>query len=190
MTLTTKYILSFTKANTQCLVTYYNGQFKRLEYKKGGMSKQFWSNLNKVIPFSEVHIQNVEKKYLQRVKFEKILQGNSKSMHNQFMGVYLGFYDKYSKGLKPKITNIEGAVLKQIIAFLNDISATEDEALSVWKQIFTYWSRLDDFYQSQVQLKQINSNLNTILIQIKNGNSTNKAQKKANNHADDLRQSL
>lgn len=190
MTLTTKYTLTFTKATTQCLVTYYNGQFKRFEYKKGGMSNDFWKNLNRVIPFNETHISAFEKQYGQRVKFEKILNNNTKSLHNQFMGIYIRFYEKYSNGIKPKITNVEGAALKQIIAYLNDVIATEDESVSVWQQIFTYWDKIDSFYQQQVQLKQINSNLNTILIQIKNGNSTNQARTKANNHANDLREGL
>ncbi|MCT4580818.1 MAG: hypothetical protein N4A35_05315 [Flavobacteriales bacterium] len=190
MKLTNKYILTFTTAKTQCLVTYYNGQFKRLEYKKGGMSNEFWQHLNKAIPFNEAHISDVEKHFKQRVKFDKILQNSSKSLHNQFMGVYIRFYEKFSNGLKPKITNVEGAALKQIISYLNDVSATEDEALVVWKQVFTYWERLDEFYKNQIQLKQINSNLNTILIQIKDGNSTRKNQQTANNNANDLREKL
>lgn len=190
MSLTKRYLLTFTNTAAQCKLTYYNGQFKRLEYLRGGMALKFWSNLTKVIPFNESKIKEVEEAFNNRVKFEHIAETSPKSQFSLFQEVFIRFYNKQSNGLESKWTGIEGKALKQIITYLNKISATEAEALAVWKQVFTYWDRLDDFYKNQIQLRQINSNLNTILIQIKDGNSTRKNQSTAHNHANDLRQQI
>lgn len=186
MSLTRKYEVSFKNHNTVCVATYYNGQFKKLEYKRGGMKAALWKKITVAVPFYEHHISEVVKVY-ENLFIEKIASEGKGTLYSKFMEVYFSWYHIYSNGLKPKITSTEGQALKQTIAYLNDISATEEEALSVWKQIFTYWDRLDEFYQGQIQLRQINSNLNTVLMQIKNGNTKTKQQKTANNNADDLR---
>jgi len=167
-----KYLLTFTTVKTKCTITYSNGQFKKLEYNSGGMKADLWSYLSKIIPFEEHHIKLVTDKLGEKLKFEKI-EPKKKSDFTLYLDVYFHWFESKYK-LKPKWTEVEGKALKKVIAYLQEQSTTNDEALIVWQQIFTNWDQLETFYQGQNQLKQINSNLTTILIQLKDGTTANK----------------
>lgn len=181
-----KYNLSFTRVSTKFIITYSNGQFKRLEYKSGGVKDNFWKTLMTVIPFDEHHIPAIVLKYENRVVFEKITDDEEESQYAKFMRTYFLFMEK-NNGFKPKIDGAEGKALKLIIHYLNDIVASEDEAHLVWSQLLNNWSKIEPFYAKQTNLKQINSNITTLLIQVKNG-SDRKTQ--ADRDADVLRKSF
>lgn len=182
----TKYTLSFTKKASKFIVTYDNGQFKRLEYKSGGMAENHFRYLTQAIPIDEHLIPKVMENYDNRVVFEKIEQSSPESQFTKFMRMYFLFVEELT-GIKPKVTAIEGSCLKQIITYLNDLSATEDETYSIWSQLLNNWSKIEPFYAKQTNLKQINSNITTLLIQVKNG-ADRKTQ--ADRDADVLRKSI
>ena len=183
-----KYSLTFKKLKTKWVVHYFNGQFKKLEYKSGGMKSDLWKTLPKILPLDEHHINIIVEKWNGRVIFEKIEAG-TKSDYTLYFNEYYSFFE-HTYNITPKITNVEGAALKQIIAYLQKEASTNEEALIIWQQLLGNWNKLDAFYQSQNQLKQINGNLTTILIQIKDGKPSNQARKKADNTADDIRRSF
>ena len=183
-----KYLLTFTKVKTNCIVSYANGQFKKLEYKSGGMKNEFWTNLTQAIPFEEHHIKDVVNKWNGRIQFE-VIKPTVKSDFSLFIDVYYNWFQtKYS--IKPKWTEVEGKALKQIITYLNKETANSKESLTIWQQIFTNWNKLDNYYQGQNQLKQINGNFQIILTQLKDGKPSSQARKKANSNANDIRESL
>ena len=169
MAQTNKYSLTFERHKSKCVVVYYNGQFKRLEYKSGGMPDNLWLNLTQAIPFMEHHITDIVTKWNGRIQLTKI-ESKPLSQYSQFLDEYFMFFELNFK-FKPKINGAEGKALKEIIKYLSEITSTQEEALTVWQQLLAGWNQLEDFYQQQNQLKQINSNLTTILIQLKNGNT-------------------
>ncbi len=167
-----KYLLTFIKFKTKIIATYSNGQFKRLEYKSGGLKQECWDSLSKAIPLDEHHIKAFEEKYDNRIKFEKI-EPKQKSDFKLYLDVYFQWFE-YKYKFKPKWSEVEGKALKKVIAYLQEESTTNEEALIVWEQIFTNWYKLDKFYKEQHQLRQINSNLAIILTKLKDGTTTNK----------------
>ena len=101
-------------------------------------------------------------------------------MNNQLyvncMAVYDGFIKQYT-GLPPKIDGAQGKALKSIIVYLKtvakvkDINDSEVAVVNAFDYVFANWDKLDSFYQSQTKLTQINSNLQILLQQLRNGNS-------------------
>ena len=168
MSKTVKYNLTFSRVKTKFTVVYFNGKIKKIEYKSGGITNDVWINITKVVPLLESGIENVKKIYGDRVMFIKE-EGKVTGEYAQYLDEYFIFFEDRYK-FKPKINGAEGKALKEIIKYLNAISSSKEEALMIWKQLLTSWDFIEDFYQQQNQLKQINSNLTTILIQLKNGN--------------------
>jgi len=166
---THKYNVTFTRFKTKLVVVYHNGQFKRLEHKSGGVKDSFWQHLTKAIPFMEHHIKDVVCKLENRVVYD-LIETKELSEYTKFIEEYFMFFELNYK-FNPKINTTEGKSLKEIINYLQSISTTKAEALNIWKQLLNNWKMLDEFYQNQNQLKQINSNLTTLLIQLKNGSS-------------------
>ena len=188
--MTKKYIITIAQLGTVFRATYTNGKLKRIEHQRGKVTVRLWKRLTKLIPYSEELIPIRRQELADRITYDEEVKQTPQSLYSQFMGEYFKFYEDYSKGIPPKITGAEGKALKQVIAYLTDISATDAEALEVWRQIFANWDKLDEFYQQQIQIRQINSNLNTLIIQLKDGKPSQKSEATANSHANDLRQSL
>lgn len=113
-----------------------------------------------------------------------------------FMKTYYDWY-KTKVGVAPKIDGGDGKALKLIVKYLRSINdnpfvsanikesgeddiVQENEAENVvsdkdldttktWDFIFANYDKWEKFYQKQLKLTQINSNLNNILNSIKNG---------------------
>lgn len=169
------------------VVSYKNNSFHKLERKSGSLaSAKHWDNLMKIIPELETDIETYKaKKTVGTITYTKINKTKSLSLHSQMMDEYITFFER-ENSLPPKITAIEGAALKQIKTHLQKICIDDAEVLTVWKLIFLQWHKVEAFYAKQMTLKQINSNLSNILIQVKHGNGNQKAQTSANNHRNDL----
>lgn len=183
-----KYLLTFKKHPCKFIVTYYNGSFRRVEYKSGNLPSKVYQKLMIAIPYIEKDIKSTINELAGEINYQEIKEQDKASIYKRFMDRYFSFYDSISGGLTPKITGAEGKALKEIINHFNKMSATEDEAYSVWCIMLNKWDNLEDFYKKQTSLKQINSNLNTLLIQIKNGKSSN--NKTSSPSFDDLGESL
>lgn len=99
------------------------------------------------------------------------------SEYQNFMAVYCDFY-KSQTGINPEIQIQDGAALKKIIKYFTKEAKEGHFPLDGFKYIFSKWGDLDEFNQKQINLTQIYSNINTIILQLrkkikKNGSATN-----------------
>lgn len=186
----TNYIIAFKKSNTKFIASYKNGLFHKLTHKSGQLQKmKGFDKLMLAVPQIEDEIDLYQTNFEPNVTY--IIQSGQrgKTFYSKMLDAYFTFYVKKT-GLAPRMNATEGKALKQIITHLIKLCATDTEAIETWSVIFTNWDKLDKFYQDQLELRQINSNINIILRQIKNGNSTTAHKQSANNNANDLRESL
>lgn len=103
---------------------------------------------------------------------------------------YFTFYEKKS-GLKPKFDGVDGKALKAILKFLQKISDeggnvhTKAELLKI---IFDNWTKIEPWLQERFTIRDINTNLNKILTNLKNGkaNATDRSKADLTNYAQEL----
>ncbi len=190
---TVSYILTITSkgSNARFVVSYRSGKFHKLESKNGRLKEQKqWNGLMSIIPKKEADIENINTQYHERgVRYTLMLKEAPKTLYAKFMDAYFLFYETQSE-VKPRINAVEGKALKSIISHLQSICGDDLEALGTWEVILSNWNKIEAYYAKQMELRQINSNIDRIIRQIKDGKGTDQARKKANRHADDLRQSL
>ncbi len=182
---TNHYILNITSkgADASYKVTYRNGKFFRLEAKRQKLSETQRNNLMMLVPDKEENISNIK---FNGVVFVPEQKAGTKSLFSRFLDVYTNWYYLHTD-INHRMNGIEGNSLKSIIKHLQNISVSDEEALVLWNQILSNWDKLNDFYKSQMELRQINSNINIILRQLKDdGNS----KSKASNYADELRRNI
>jgi hypothetical protein len=103
---------------------------------------------------------------------EEIIIDKPISLYSEFNDLYFQFYQN-RVGIKPIFNSVDGKSLKSIIKYLTEISNNNDPA-AAWKYILDNIDKWDLFYQDQLKLNQIYSNLPNILNNIKNGISKNK----------------
>ena len=89
-------------------------------------------------------------------------------LYSSLMAIYFDFVKQYT-GVPPKVSEIEGKALKNIIKYLSSIQPNEEDIIIGWKAIFENFNKWDSFYQKQLKLSQIDSNLLNIINSIKNG---------------------
>lgn len=97
-------------------------------------------------------------------------------IYTEMVKIYFDWFEKLSGGVKPKFGAIEGAAMKLIMNYFksvhrdaNDGSDEFEEVTKMFSIIFAKWNLIDPFLQDQTKVTQINSNLQNIIIQIKNG---------------------
>jgi hypothetical protein len=97
-------------------------------------------------------------------------------LYLEMVKIYFDWFENLSGGVKPKFGAIDGAAMKLIINYFkslhknaNDGTDEFDEVTKMFRIIFQKWNLIDPFLQDQTKLTQINSNLQNIIIQIKNG---------------------
>ena len=185
--MTTQYTLRLhsDKAFADYRLKYKDGRFLSLEHLKGKMNQQQHEKLFMLCPQLEAAILLLELDFKGRVSWEK-LTTESKSLDSALLAEYMSWYET-KFGFKPKFAGSEGNALKQIITYLQQLPSTDEEVRNIWNVILTNWNLQTEFYQSQTELRQINSNLNTILKTLKNGQPTDQPRKQANDDADDFR---
>lgn len=113
-------------------------------------------------------------------------------LYSAMTTIYFDWFEKLS-GVKPNFNSVEGASLKKIINYfkiLNKDNKVEgegnefEEVTKMFQFILTNWNLIDTFYQKQTKLQQINSNLQNIINDIKNGHkrkSTSTSKDKSDN---------
>jgi hypothetical protein len=91
----------------------------------------------------------------------------SGKLYKSAIDVYYRWYEKRF-GIKPKIDGVQGSSMKKLLKNIAQISGTKDDQkiIDSLRYIFEYWDYLDQFNQKQVELKNINGNLNNIVVQI------------------------
>jgi len=89
----------------------------------------------------------------------------------------IGIYDKFcldSFDAPCKINGQEGKAMKQIIKYLKSVCKAkgDDSDIAIqnaFKYILSNWNSIEPFYQKQIKLSQINSNITNIINNLKNG---------------------
>lgn len=156
------------------VVSYSRGKLRRVEVKKGTLDLELLSEL---VPDKEENIQRED-------RFQKLEPKSKDAFFAPARKAWMEFYRKQS-GLDYRFLAADGKALKDIGKYLKDLSGTDEEALASFKFILQRWNRLDPFYRKNADLKFINSQLNKIVNQLKNG--TNTGQTAARSNADGLR---
>lgn len=170
-------------------IAYKNGKFQRLERKRGKLnSATNWRNLMNLVPEQENEFKNIPNIH-RTATISLEVKGKAQSLHAKAMAEYFAFYQKQT-GIKPRINATEGKALKSILAHLKTIAVHDDDIFDTWVVILTNWHKLEPFYQAKMELKNINSNINLILRQIKNGQPNNATKRNATTYADDIRKSI
>jgi hypothetical protein len=109
-------------------------------------------------------------------KLQKTAKNTEKSQeYTMFMADYSDFMKK--RGMPVQITAADGKGLKSIIEYLNSVDSVKQggkQAVEIWQHILLAWGRLSPWLQTQVQLRQINSQLPNIIEHLRqNGKQTN-----------------
>lgn len=105
---------------------------------------------------------------------------------NALFGQMIAIYDDWIRkltGLPSKIDGAQGKAIKSIIVYLEKAANESgknngsEEAINIqiknsWTYILGHWDILDDFTQKQIKLTQINSNLQSIILQLRKPSNT------------------
>ena len=97
-------------------------------------------------------------------------------LYARMVEIYFDWFKGLS-GVSPKFGQAEGASLKQLINYFKILYKANkkegenefDEVTKMFSFIFSHWNLIDPFYQKQTKLTQINSNIQNIINDIKNG---------------------
>ncbi|MBA3901483.1 MAG: hypothetical protein H0X62_14980 [Bacteroidetes bacterium] len=175
-----KYTITSHKTKLKLIAIYSRGKLFSLEIKQGTLDKKLWVFIPLVVPHLENDIDNFRQKFNDRVLYEASSGKPAKTIYGAFTEAWFNFYNKLT-GLDPKFNGTDGKAMKQIASYILKQSVNEDQALISWEVILNNWPKLDKFTQSKPELPYINSHLNSILKQLKDGKS---------NSSEDIRQSL
>lgn len=74
-----------------------------------------------------------------------------------------------SKEIVPNFNSVEGKSMKSLIAYFKKALDSDDKITESFTLILKSWDSLDTFYQKQIKVAQINSNIVNIINQLKNG---------------------
>lgn len=89
------------------------------------------------------------------------------SLHKSFIAEYDLFFNSYF-GFKPNYTAADFKAVKLLIKYFNsNTNGDESKSLDAWKIVLKNWDNLSDFYKQKSTLREINSNITKILIEIK-----------------------
>lgn len=169
--MTTHYQIEIVKTKTILRVTYINNTFKKIERLRGKISKKTLNQIGHIIPYNSKDISRLNKVYLGKVNYSVEAKTNQ-TIYTQFLNEWFYFYEDFMQ-VKPNFNATQGKHLKQIINYLKSISKNDTEALNMWKMILQTWHKLDDYYRKSADLKFINSQINKILINVKEVNKNN-----------------
>tara|TARA_R110000868_G_scaffold30354_2_gene112442 strand:- start:427 stop:1206 length:780 start_codon:yes stop_codon:yes gene_type:complete len=98
------------------------------------------------------------------VKKEKEIES---TIYKSFIAEYDLFFNSYF-GFKPNYTTADFKAVKLLIKYFNqNTEGDEQKSLNAWRIILKNWNYLSDFYKQKSTLREINSNITKILIEIK-----------------------
>ena len=106
-----------------------------------------------------------------------------KSIYKLFIEIYDTWYKNRNDGIPPKIDGANGSAAKALIGHFKNIvkaRAAKDnvildekseieKVLESWSLVLNGWDGIEPFYQDKTRLIDINSNIQNIINQIKNG---------------------
>ncbi|TNE29186.1 MAG: hypothetical protein EP346_06910 [Bacteroidetes bacterium] len=182
--MTSKYSIEILKHNVRLVATYKTGHLKRIEITRGKFDPVWFARLSEAIPVHETSMDKLIELWSGKLTYELITPSKSSpTLFKRFNDAWFDFYMDLI-GARPKFSGADGNALKSIIKYLKEECSSEDEALATWNQILQNWHKLDAFTQKKTELIYINSHLNSIIAQLKNGFTS---REKAASAADSLR---
>lgn len=147
---------------------------KKDEYNNKGNNKNNKTNI-KVAPLAPPTtpppiVDSTEKK-----------EGNP--IYKKFLEVYDTWYKERSDGVPPKIDGANGNSAKTLIGYFKTIvkaraladkvvldeNSENEKILESWDLVLKNWDSIEPFYQDKTRLIDINSNIQNIINQVKNG---------------------
>ncbi len=143
---------------------YKAGNFSQLEIKRG---KPDIKKIGYAVPPTEESFKEYRLKLENMVTYEEIVK--DKSLYQKAVDAWFNFYIK-SEGIEPDFKGADGKHLNQILRYLKKITADEAEALATFQLLLDNWHNLDEFHQKNCSLKYINSKINTLIKNVKEGN--------------------
>lgn len=155
------YTVTIHRTHTLLKLTYKKGELCKIEIKRGGLNSQQYQQLGAILPPQEEDIQRYQEQWNGSVSYRED-EPEPLSLYGKFLDEWFGFYNRLY-GFPPKFTGADGKALKQIISYLQQVSADDTEALSTWQYLLGNWQKMDEFHQRNTDLKYINSQLNKIL---------------------------
>jgi hypothetical protein len=122
------------------------------------------------------------------------------SLFKNFIAIYSEWFKEQNDGTPPKIDGGNGNAAKTIISYLKQIvseratkenevlneAGLEARTLEAWEHVLKSWGKLEPFYQDKTRLLDINSNIQNIIKQIKNGKVNGNHSRKSGNSAPGL----
>lgn len=108
------------------------------------------------------------------------------TMYQRFIEIYHAWYLK-NEGMPPKIDGAAGNAAKSLLGYFEKIVKSraevdkkeytpeqfENRVLDAWQLVLDNWGLLEPFYQGKIRIIDINSNIQNIIKQVKNGKPTN-----------------
>lgn len=150
---------------------------KKLRTKKQSTNVSLLSNDNNEPPVSTEKIK-AEKPQEKPPPNEK-----KQTTYQAFIAIYDTWFKKFNDGIPPNYANGNGNAAKAIINYIRTIVSQKAKAanemmddgaldcrlLESWELILKNWSKLEPFLQNKTRLVDINSNIQTIIQQVRNG---------------------
>ena len=170
--MTHHYTIEVIKKNLFFKATYRNGKFRKIEHLRGKIDREFMNFLGRIIPVNEEEISTLNEAWFNRVNYTIDVKQEKKTLNKRFVDAWFNFYEETTT-MKPKYTGADGKALAQIMTYLKSMSANEEGAFITWQLILDSWEDLNEFHQSQLDLKYINSKLNVIIREIRTKKDSN-----------------
>lgn len=147
------------------------GKIKKLF--KGKHRYMCGSDIVYLFTYLEKRIEKLEK----NGSTEKIRKDNGEqsSLYKTMMKVYYDWFEVRYK-MKPQIDGGDGKALKKIIAYFKLNCKDDIVIVDSWKLLFEHWNKLSKFYKEKTRLRQINSNIQNIILELKTNLSNNYAE--------------
>jgi hypothetical protein len=102
-----------------------------------------------------------------------------KALYYHLLKIYTGWF-KAKYNLQPKMDALQARALKELIAYfreqvpgqVNGVQLTpaqvNERVAAAFKTLLDNWALLDEFYQGQTKLSQIASNIQNLIVKLKN----------------------
>lgn len=130
---------------------------------QGAKDKDMDKDMDKV---KDKEYKNLEKKQIEKIKKQK----KSESEFPEFQDCMAAYHEFYKSltGVSPNIKVQDGKALKDLILHFRSIANEGQPIVDGFRYVFKNWQKLDAFYQKQIDLTRIYTNINSIISELKN----------------------
>lgn len=132
------------------------------------------NNDSNTIKYNEIKSNEIKSNKIKvnNIKQNKDIElSNDNSFHKIFIDEYHNwFVGRF--GFKPNYTQADFKSIKLLIKYFNSQTDNNNEkSLNAWKFILGNWDNVSEFYKSKATLREINSNITKIMIEIKSNHN-------------------